>query len=137
MTLPPDKPLSSVARAFRVMMAAGVLSGYAFAFLTPPGDTPAWTICPTRLVTDYPCPSCGFGRGFIFIAHGQWWEAVLLNVWTPLIFFLGFGVSVWLLYEAWTGRDRLDRLFRRHPRAVAAGVVVLVAVRYGALWGLG
>ncbi|MGB7528561.1 DUF2752 domain-containing protein [Sphingobacterium cellulitidis] len=37
------------------------------------------TLCPVKLITGYPCPSCGTTRSISALLHGHLWEAILIN----------------------------------------------------------
>jgi len=131
------EPFGALPRIKRVFLSVILLVCYTYALITDPSDMPGWTVCPTRLLTDVPCPSCGFGRGFVLISHGHMVEALVLNVWAPVAFAVALPVALWLLVEAIAGVDRLDRTLRAHKKAVYIGVAVLVVVRYAVLltWG--
>ena len=71
------------------LIAGGVLLVVALL----PLDRIPYTICTFLRLTGYPCPSCGFTRGFVAMAHGQWLAvlytcplAVLLYTATALVF---------------------------------------------------
>ncbi len=50
------------------ILALGVLLA---AFFLPLDRIP-YTLCLFLRLTGYPCPSCGFTRAFVAMAHGQW-----------------------------------------------------------------
>ena len=110
---------------------------FTYAFATEVEHIPGFTICPTRLVTDFPCPSCGFGRAFIFISHGMWREAFSLNVLSLVAYAIAPPIAVVLLYEAWSGKDIVEQRLRRHKNRVYIGIAICVALRYLGLllWG--
>lgn len=36
-------------------------------------------LCPFRLMTGLPCPGCGLTRSWVYVAHGDWTDAVGAN----------------------------------------------------------
>lgn len=78
-------------------------------------------VCIFLRVTGYPCPSCGFTRGFVAMAHGLWADvwyscplAVLLYAATALVFAVNAAAlicrvrlrpGIWLKWRAsaWAG----------------------------------
>jgi Protein of unknown function (DUF2752) len=36
-------------------------------------------VCPFRLMTGLPCPGCGLTRSWVYLAHGQWGDALAAN----------------------------------------------------------
>ncbi len=74
-------------------------------------------VCPFRLVTGLPCPTCGLTRAFCFLAHGRIAESLQFHwLGAPLFLFavLCFGVSVWDLAR---GRDVVGEWWRAIDRS--------------------
>ena len=83
-------------------------------------------ICPFRLFTGLPCPSCGLTRSWVFALHGQWMDAMKSNAFGPPL--LIATLSAALVALVWRTRGqappRLEALLRH-----------AVAIAFFALWG--
>lgn len=69
------------------------------------------TLCPFRLLTGWPCPTCGMTRAWVLLGHGRWSEAMALNPMTAPVLAvtaLWFVLLVWHLagraHPAWFGK---------------------------------
>jgi hypothetical protein len=63
-----------------VGLAAGSAAALAIACVVSPAAVENGpVICPFRLATGLPCPGCGLTRSWVFIAHGDFGEAVRAN----------------------------------------------------------
>lgn len=49
------------------------------ALLVPPFYQGGFTLCLFRNITGLPCPGCGMTRAFLFLGHGDFYEAIRLN----------------------------------------------------------
>ena len=88
-------------------------------------------LCPFRLLTGLPCPTCGLTRGALALLAGK-----PLRAWTfnPLLF---TAIAIWLLLllvrVAFGRAVRLD-LPRRQRRTAWVALVVLIAVNWAYLF---
>lgn len=94
-------------------------------------------VCPFRLMTGLPCPTCGLTRAFCFLAHGRIVESLQYH-WLggPLfaVVILCFGISLWDL-----ARDRdvfgdWWRVLNRSAGGWVWGVMAFQTVRLGWLF---
>jgi len=94
-------------------------------------------VCPFRLMTGLPCPTCGLTRAFCFLAHGQIAESLQYHwLGAPLFVFtvVCFGVGLWDLAR---GRDCLGDWWRVLNRSVGGwvwGVMAFQTARIGWLF---
>ena len=120
----------------RLVIVAGATVAYPLSFFERDGAMPTFLVCPTRYVTDLPCPSCGFTRAWFAISSGDFRAALELNV----LSFLAYGVGLFLIgflgWELATHRDVLAPFLRRHRRVIYGLIIVLIVARYAVLWTL-
>ena len=94
-------------------------------------------LCPFRLMTGLPCPTCGLTRAFCFLAHGRIAESLQYHwLGAPLILFavVCFGASLWDLA---LGRDVLGEWWLAIDRSVGMllwPVIAFQAARLGWLF---
>lgn len=68
------------ARQKNILSLLGLAGLFAFLLLfEQPTDYHADTICLFRIITGYPCPGCGIGRGMALLLHLQFYEALMMN----------------------------------------------------------
>lgn len=120
---------------YRLFLLSADLLTYGMALWGPDITGGSWVVCPFRLVTHTRCPSCGFTRSWYAIASGDWSEAAHLNVLSFLFFALGLLLIPTLIFELISHRDLLEHALHRHRHLIYGLVVVLVIVRYAALYG--
>jgi len=116
----------TLARAFghaEVFAAIGLLSLAAARFL-PVLSLPL--VCPARVLTGLPCPTCGMTHAFVALAHGDVGAAVSASPAGALL-----AALAWLLSAADLARLALGAPLPAVPAraarlAVAAGVAALV-----------
>lgn len=96
-------------------MAASLLAGGAL-WLPGPG---APTLCPLRLLTGLPCPTCGLGHSVCLTLHGQLEAAWLENPVGPALVL----VAALVLFASALGESPLERLRSLATPAFAVGLV--------------
>ena len=74
------------------------------------------TLCPVRLATGRPCPTCGLTRSWQAASHGRWQEAA---AWHPLGPLTVAG-AIWLVVDD-SAEARLARLGRSTQALLVAG----------------
>jgi len=91
---------------------------------------PGYDLCTLRRTTGLECPTCGFTRGFIALAHGDLATAARLNVLTPPAFLLAIATALVVSCELVAGRSLVTGWLHRHRRWVWAFVAICLAARY-------
>jgi hypothetical protein len=117
------------AKLLRTVVLGSVLGGsyalYPYCLAGP-------ILCPFRLMTGLPCPTCGLTRAFCFVAHGRVSESLAFHWFGVPLFLLAlvcFIASVWDLVARrdvvgrWWGR------FDRRPEAWVWGIAAFQTVR--------
>ena len=115
-----------LAAGFTAAAAGGVL-GLAALLAGPP--LPIKT-CLFRLVTGWPCPSCGLTHAFISLGHGRWAEGVLENIMSPALFLATALIFAGAAYDVATGRARLPRLWARFKSQFFVAVIILASLSW-------
>ncbi|MEQ8764130.1 MAG: DUF2752 domain-containing protein [Planctomycetota bacterium] len=77
--------------------------------------------------TGYPCGSCGLTTSFSHMAHGEVFQAVVVQPFGALMFLGLLANAGWLLYCRATGRSYLTWLERRWKPIFIVGVVAGLA----------
>jgi hypothetical protein len=116
------------ARRWALITWLGLSVIFAISALWRPSDD-GIILCPFRALTGHPCPGCGMTRAFSAIAHGDLWQAVLYNPFSPLLFLTA--ILVWTSASATLlnlegVRATIARL--RPSTAVANALLLLVMV---------
>lgn len=89
-----------------------------------------FTVCPFRLLTTLPCPSCGMTRAFIALAHGQLLAAMHYNVASPFLFSATIVIGLLGAIQSWRDADYLARLWRAGKRLLISLVLLLMAIAW-------
>lgn len=126
--------ISRRGRTVRIGMLAFLLCAYVTSWSINRSGLPGVVLCPLRASTGLPCPSCGFTRGFVAIAHGEMSVATQLNVLSIPVFIMGVLLIPLLLFELVTRKDLLDRCLRRHQLAVYLMLSVAIVFRYAMIF---
>lgn len=108
-----------------VLVVAGVGALAAARLLTPGQVLDGPVLCPFRLLTGIPCPTCGMTRSWVHTAHGQWAEAVSQHPLGPAVMLLVLVATVVLAAHLVTRRWWL-------PPRLLTGALVVLAVATGA-----
>lgn len=96
-------------------------------------------LCPIKLVTGSPCPSCGTTRSVLSILQGDFQDALLLN---PLGYLVALGlliVPVWIVLDLTAKRHSFLMAFRSMERTVRVpflSVVLISAVLANWIWNI-
>ncbi len=92
-------------------------------------------ICPVKIVTGYPCPSCGSTRSVVHLFHGNIGKAVQTNP-IGIILFLGLTISPgWILFDVISGKRGLYKFYLKveeivRIKLVAIVLTVLIAINW-------
>jgi hypothetical protein len=121
---------------FRLLLLLAVASSYVVAIFAPELGGSGITVCPSRLLTNTRCPSCGFTRSWFAIASGDFSTALHLNVLSFLFFVLGIALIPLLAYEVLSRRDLLERALKRNRWPLYGVIALLIVIRYATLFVL-
>jgi len=108
----------------KVLLRIGVITGIFIISLTwkPHGVN----LCLFHWLTGLQCPGCGMTRAFYAISHGQWLEALKLNIFSLALYTFFMGILLRDILYILTGR------FLNVPRPLklegATGYIVLLLV---------
>lgn len=70
------------------------------------------TVCPFKLVTGYPCPSCGTTRSISALLHGNILEAFMINPLGIVSSLVILSVVILLTLDLLTKKDYYFRVYR-------------------------
>lgn len=94
------------------------------------------TLCPVKLVTGYPCPSCGTTRSISALFNGQLKEAFMINPFGIVSSIIIMAVMLLMLLDLVTKRDYYHKLynqvekFLQQHKAFSAILVILVILNW-------
>lgn len=71
------------------------------------------TVCLFKNILGIPCPICGMTRAFLFLGHGDIYEAVGLNILSPLVFSIVVILWLYSVIRIFIGNDLVVRLTQR------------------------
>jgi Protein of unknown function (DUF2752) len=128
-SLATGQPTTGSARSVRMrapLLTAGGVAATTLALrLRDPHVSHSWGVCPLYYATGVYCPGCGSLRAVNDLTHGHLAAAASSNLLlVALIPVLGLLFTRWTL-ATWQGHDAT--FAPRIPRAVAIGLIVLVA----------
>lgn len=94
------------------------------------------TVCPVKLVSGYPCPSCGTTRSIQALMHGHIGEAFMINPFGIISVAIIIGVLILLMLDLTTKKDyyyktyRKIELYLQKHKIVSAGLIILVIINW-------
>lgn len=94
------------------------------------------TLCPVKLVTGYPCPSCGTTRSISALLNGQLKDAFMINPLGIVSSIIIMAVMLLMLLDLVTKRDYYYKLynqvekFLQQHKAFSAILVILVILNW-------
>lgn len=71
----------------------------------------AFTLCPIKALSGYPCPSCGSTRGVLSIAREDFASAIHLNPVSYIVAATMLILPIWLIHDAIRKSDSLHRAY--------------------------
>ena len=78
--------------------------------LVPPFHKGSFTVCLFKNIFGFPSPGCGMTRAFLFIGHGDIYEAVSLNINSLLAFAVVIFSWLGMVVKIFTGKEMRIRL---------------------------
>ncbi len=115
-----------LAAAFTAL-AAGAVLGLSVWLSGPPLP---FKTCLFRLVTGWPCPSCGLTHAFISLGHGRWVVGFFENIMSPVLFLAAAMIFIGAATEAVSGRFFLRRSWDRFKTRLLVVFLVLAALSW-------
>jgi hypothetical protein len=96
--------------------------------------------CPLKLLTGFPCPTCGLTRSLVATLSLDWEKGLRIHPAGPLLVIMGFALLLLELARPGTSRMLATKTIaavRRHP--VSAAILLLLYVVWGTrrAWLLG
>ena len=98
------------------------------------------TLCPVKLVTGYPCPSCGTTRSISALFNGKIVDAFMINPLGIVSSIIIIVVLLLMLLDLFTKRDYYYRIYRQaekflqQNKAFSAMLVILVILNW--VWNI-
>jgi hypothetical protein len=131
--LHPTRPLRRDHSAGTAGLAAAGAAALAIAFAASPQRIASGPVmCPFRLATGLPCPGCGLTRSWVYIAHGDFGDAVRANPFGYLTMAAALALVAVALASLARGRPipSMSPVVRSRPFiAVLCGWLAFAAVR--------
>jgi len=84
------------------------------------------SLCPFKLLTGFPCPSCGITKSIVSFYEGHLAESIAYHVLGPIVVFFCFFVIVLSSIELKTGNDYLKQYI--YSKKLAYGLALFLAV---------
>jgi hypothetical protein len=122
--------------ATTALAAAGVAALGIACLANPASIESGPVLCPFRLVTGLPCPGCGLTRSWVYIAHGDFGEAIRANAFGYLTMGAAIALIIVVATAVLLGRPipSLSPVARSRPFLLAVGGwLVFAAVRIVAI----
>ncbi|MDI6402611.1 DUF2752 domain-containing protein [Balneolaceae bacterium ANBcel3] len=126
---------------YRFFSALSVAAYIWVAFLWFAGsDKTTITLCPVKLSTGYPCPSCGTSTSVLLLLKGEMIPALLANPLGYLAFALMVFIPLWLLFDLFFKKTSLYHIFFYAERIIKENkgllflFILLIVVNW--LWNL-
>ena len=70
-------------------------------------------ICPFKAITHIPCPGCGGTRAVALLLEGQFFEALVTNPLSVVIFLFFCIAPIWTLIDGLTGKATLKEILTK------------------------
>lgn len=96
-------------------------------------------VCPIKMISGYPCPSCGTTRSVISMFKGDIYSAFSINPFGIFMFGLMLIVPFWLLYDfifrkstLWTMYNKVESILKN--KKIALPLILLVIANW--IWNI-
>ena len=96
-------------------------------------------VCPIKLTTGIPCPSCGSTRSVLMLFEGNLLSALQTNPFGLVIFIVLLVAPFWLLYDyifkkgtLWTFYNKVESILKN--KKVAFPLILLVLINW--IWNI-
>lgn len=96
-------------------------------------------VCPIKLATGVPCPSCGTTGSTMAILHGDFLAGLTLNPFGFVVAAIMLITPLWILYDRITRRETLFHFYKELEQrlkrpSIALPLIVLVIVNW--VWNI-
>ncbi|MGJ1205653.1 DUF2752 domain-containing protein [Sphingobacterium lactis] len=97
-------------------------------------------VCPVKVVTGYPCPSCGSTRSITALLQGDWKGAILINPLGVLSALLIIAILALILYDGLAKKRVYEKVYRRtelflqRHTLISSVLVVLILLNW--IWNI-
>jgi len=92
--------------------------------------------CTFKVMTSWPCPSCGMTTSFALLVRGDLWSSLRANAVGTILAFICLAYIPWSLVSVFRERPVLIRSMERALLIIVAGFVVLMMLRWGVVIAL-
>lgn len=116
------------------------LAGYFWLFINEAGYIHSKvSVCPMKLITKIPCPSCGSTRSAELILQGKLKEALLINPFGYLDIIVLAIIPIWLITDLLTKNDSLYRFYlylEKNIRCLTVATPLILLILLNWLWNI-
>lgn len=84
------------------------------------------SLCPFKLLTGFPCPSCGITKSIIYFYEGNIGKSISYHILGPLVVLLCVLVIFFLSTELYTKKDYFKKYF--YSKKLAYGIAFFLGV---------
>jgi hypothetical protein len=84
------------------------------------------SFCPLKMLTGFPCPSCGITKSMVYFYEGNLLKSILYHVLGPAVIFFCLFIIILFSIELKTGKDYFKKYF--YNRKLAYGLAIFLAV---------
>ncbi len=118
-------------RKFYILLGLSCLAGYIWIYLSFRLNVHSLAdliICPVKLETGIPCPSCGSTRALLHLFHGRVGQAILLNPIGIILAGIMIATPIWILTDLFRKKQSLFLFYRRFEAFIRIKWVAVIAV---------
>jgi len=84
------------------------------------------SLCPIKLLTGFPCPSCGITKSIVYFYEGDIVKSISYHVLGPVVVFFCLGTIVLLSVELKTKKDYFKKYF--YSVRMAYGLAIFLGI---------
>ncbi len=96
-------------------------------------------VCPIKIISGYPCPSCGSTRSLVKLIEGDFLGAIYANPFGLIIFLILSIGPIWLIYDfsfkkesLWLFYNKIESFIKKRNTAIF--IIIMVLTNW--LWNL-
>lgn len=84
------------------------------------------SLCPFKLLTGFPCPSCGITKSIVYFYEGDMVKSISYHILGPVVVFLCLSVIVLFSVELKTKKDYFTHYF--YSKKLAYGLAIFLGI---------